>query len=88
MLDTLVVQADPKQYDIEALPYLVSHLSNDNGVVGFRSSMDSTSRIFFNIIYIDSLTNSPSILKNMKNDTLTINYEGGDVGKVVNKFKF
>lgn len=88
MLDTLVVQTDPKQYDIEALPYFVSHLSNDNGVVGFHSSMDSASRIFFNIIYIDSLTNSTSILKNMKNDTLTINYEGGEVGKIVNKFKF
>jgi ferredoxin len=88
MLDTLVVQSDPKQYDLEALPYFVSHLSNDIGVVGFRSSIDSASRIFFNIIYIDSLTNSPSILKNMKNDTLTINYEGGEVGKIVNKFKF
>jgi len=77
MLDTLVVQADPKQYDLEALPYFVSHLSNDNGVVGFRSSMDSASQIFFNIIYIDSLTNGTSILKNMKSDTLIVNYEGG-----------
>jgi hypothetical protein len=88
MLDTLKVQIDPKQYDIEALPYLVSHLSNDNGVVGFHSVMDSTLSIYFNIIYLDSLTNSTSILKNIKNDTLTINYEGGETGKIANKFKF
>ncbi|MCK9640412.1 MAG: 4Fe-4S binding protein [Prolixibacteraceae bacterium] len=88
MLDTFKVQIDPKQYDIEALPYLVSHLSNDNGVVGFHSVMGSTSSIYFNIIYLDSLTNGTLILKNMKNDTLTINYEGGETGKIANKFKF
>ena len=88
MLDTLVVETDPKQYDLEALPYFVSHLSNDNGVVGFQSSIDSVSRIFFNIIYIDSLTNTTKILESMRSDSLTINYEGGDVGKVVNRFKF
>ncbi|MCX6222831.1 MAG: hypothetical protein NTZ69_17835 [Bacteroidia bacterium] len=87
MLDTLKIQIEPKQYDIEALPYFVSHLSNNNGIVGFHSTMDSASRVFFNIIFIDSLTNSTSILKNMKNDTLTINYEGGEVGKIANKFK-
>ncbi len=88
MLDTVVVQANPKQYDLDALPYFVSHLSNDTGVVGFHSSMDSTSRIYFNVIFIDSLTNETSILKNMKSDTLTINYEGGEIGKIVNMFKF
>jgi len=88
MLDTLVVQADPKQYYLEALPYFVSHLSNDNGVVGFQSSMDSTAKILFKIIYIDSLTNTTKILESMRSDSLTINYEGGDVGKVVNRFKF
>ncbi len=88
MLDTLKVQIDSKQYDIEALPYLVSHLSNDNGVVRFQSSIDSTAKILFKIIYIDSLTNTTKILESMRSDSLTINYEGGDVGKVLNKFKF
>jgi hypothetical protein len=88
VLDTLVVPSEHKTYNLNAVSYFVSHLSNDNGVVGFKSTMDSTSQIYFKIIYVDSLTNEGKILKNMKSDTLTINYEGGEVGKVVNKFKF
>ncbi|MEI7831065.1 MAG: 4Fe-4S binding protein [Prolixibacteraceae bacterium] len=88
ILDTLVVPSEHKTYNLNAVSYFVSHLSNDNGIVGFKSSMDSTSQIYFNIIYVDSLTNRDKIFKSMKSDTLTINYEGGEVGKVVNKFKF
>ena len=86
--DTLIVPAGSNQSVPDSLAYFVSHLSNDTGVVGFQSSMDSTAKILFKIIYIDSLTNTAKILKSMKSDSLTINYEGGEVGKVVNRFKF
>ena len=87
-LDTLLVPADPDQYNLHALSFFVSHLSNDNGVVGFQSSLDSSAQVWFKIIYVDSLTNSEKIVKAMNNDTLIVNYEGGEVGKVANTFKF
>ena len=85
--DTLTVPCPVVQSNLDSLSYLVSHLSNDTGIVGFQSAMDSTNQVFFKIIYIDSLTNTPNILKKLKNDTLTINYEGGEVGKIKNMFK-
>lgn len=88
MLDTLAIPVDTQQYDNELLPYFVSHLSNDDGVVGFHTAMDSLNTIFFKVIYVGSLTNGGNILKAMHNDTLIVNYEGGEKGKMANKFKF
>ncbi len=88
ILDTLIVPAGTNQSIPDSLAYFVSHLSNDTGVVGFQSSMDSTANILFKIIYIDSLTTTAKILESMRSDSLTINYEGGEVGKVLNRFKF
>jgi Pyruvate/2-oxoacid:ferredoxin oxidoreductase delta subunit len=87
-LDTFAISCDASQGKLDSVSYLVSYLSNDTGIVGFHSSIDSSERVNFKIIYIDSLTNTPNILKKIKNDTLTINYEGGEVGKIKNMFKF
>lgn len=87
MLDTLTVPVDTVQYDSGLLPYFVSHLSNDDGVVGFHTAMDSMNAIFFKVIYLDTLTNSSNIINAMHCDTLIVNYEGGEKGKMANKFK-
>jgi hypothetical protein len=57
-------------------------------VVGFESTIDSTADVKFKILFIDSLTNRGNIMNNIKKDTLTINYEGGETGKLKNMFKF
>ena len=88
VLDTLMVSVLNKYCNNDSLAYFVSHLSNDHGVVGLQSTIDSTSLIFFKIIYVDSLTNGGNVMKNIKNDSLTVNYEGGDTGKLANSFKF
>jgi polyferredoxin len=88
MLDTLTVPVDTQQYDSDMLPYFVSHLSNDDGVVGFHTAMDSINTIFFKVVYVNSMTNSRNIINAMHNDTLTVNYEDGEKGKMANKFKF
>jgi polyferredoxin len=87
MLDTLTVPVDSQQYDSELLPYFVSHLSNDDGVVGFHTAMDSMNTIFFNVVYLDSLTNRSNVINAMHSDTLIVNYEGGEKGKMANRFK-
>jgi len=86
--DTLVVPAGNNETSPDSLAYFVSHISNDTGVVGFQSIMDSTATVLFKIIYIDSLTNEGNIIKSMNSDSLTINYEGGEIGKLVNRYKF
>lgn len=87
-VDTLVVPLHLLRYEQDSLSYLVSHLSNDGGVVGFHTTMDSLGHIIFKINYLDSLTNSANILKAMASDTLLVNYDGGETGKIVNWFKF
>lgn len=87
MLDTLTVPVDTLNYDTELLPYFVSHLSNDDGVVGFHTAMDSMNTIFFKVVYVSSLTSGPNIIRAMQSDTLIVNYEGGEKGKMANRFK-
>lgn len=88
ILDTLQMPLRSANYDPEALPYFSSHLSNDDGVVGLRTRMDQENVIYFQVIFVDSLTNASKIIKNMQNDTMTVNYEGGEIGKIKNSFKF
>ncbi|MCE1198787.1 MAG: 4Fe-4S binding protein [Marinilabiliales bacterium] len=87
-LDTLAVPLGNQIYNFRILPYLVSHLSNDDGVKGFRSVMDTTGTVHFEIIFVDSLTRTEAIQKALRCDTLTFTYEDGDTGKVVNVYKF
>ena len=87
MLDTLTVPIGELPYDKEALPYFVSHLSNDDGVVGFHSEMDSLNSIYFKVVYIGSMTNADKILEAMKSDSLTVNYEGGEKGRMLNMYR-
>lgn len=87
-LDTLRVPLGSNPYDTDALPYLVGHLSNDNGVVGFRSASDSLQRIEFQVIYVDSMTTPAKILRAMQADSLSFVYDDGEAGKIPNRFKF
>jgi ferredoxin len=87
-VDTIVVPLHRLRYDQDSLSYLVSHLSNDSGVVGFHTTMDSLGHIKFKINYLDSLTTSANILKAMTSDTLLVNYDGGETGKIANWFKY
>lgn len=68
--------------------YLVSHLSNDDGVVGFQTLLDSAYHEIAEIIYVDTMTTVDNIQKALLNDSLTITYSNGRVGKVENMFDF
>jgi hypothetical protein len=69
-------------------PYLVSHLSNDNGIVEFKTSLDSAYQEIAEICYVDTMTNVEKIIQALKSDTLTVSYTDGRVGKVKNMFDF
>ncbi len=88
VIDTLMVPLGANKYDTDALPYLISHLSNNKGIVGFESLLDSSLQVVFQIIYIDSITNSASVQKALKSDSLSITYSDDEKAKVLNMFKF
>jgi len=86
--DTLTVPLGTNKYNTKALPYLISHLSNDEGVVEFKSVLDSAQQVAFEIIFVDSLTNREKILQSIKSDSLSVTYSDGETGKIANIYKF
>uniref|UniRef100_UPI003216BA6D 4Fe-4S binding protein n=1 Tax=uncultured Draconibacterium sp. TaxID=1573823 RepID=UPI003216BA6D len=70
------------------LSYIVSHLSNDNGVVEFKTELDTSFTEIAEIAYVDSMTNAVNIEQALLSDSLTISYSNGRQGKVPNMFDF
>lgn len=68
--------------------YLVSHLSNDNGIVEFRTLLDSAFKEQAQFIFVDSLTNAANIFKALNSDSLKLTYTNGEKGVVPNMFHF
>jgi ferredoxin len=68
--------------------YLVSHLSNDPGVVGFETSLNEAGDEMGNIIFVDTLTSLNSIDQALHADSLKITKTNGETSKVPNPFVF
>ncbi|WP_321372717.1 4Fe-4S binding protein [uncultured Draconibacterium sp.] len=70
------------------LSYLVSHLSNDEGIVEFQTKLDESYKEVIEISFVDTMTNIPDINSALLTDSLTITYSSGKTGKVKNMFDF
>ncbi len=68
--------------------YIVSHLSNDDGIVEFKTELDTSFMEIAEITYVDSMTNVANIEQALLSDTLIISYSNGRKGKVLNMFDF
>jgi copper chaperone CopZ len=68
--------------------YLISHLSNDNGIIEFKTFLNDSLKEMVAISYVDTMTNEEAIYRKLNSDTLQFNYSSGKTGKVVNMFKF
>ncbi|MCK7539220.1 MAG: hypothetical protein MZV63_54015 [Marinilabiliales bacterium] len=68
--------------------YLISHLSNDEGVVGFETSLDVNDEEVATVWYVDTLTTPEKIFGYVNADTLMIHYSDGRTGRVANPFRF
>lgn len=88
VLDTLKVPIGENKYNTKTLPYLISHLSNDIGVIEFKSVLDSSLQVAFEIVYVDSITNKANIQQALKSDSLAVTYSDGEAGKILNMYKF
>jgi hypothetical protein len=69
-------------------PYLVSHLSNDSGIVEFRTALDPVCHEMIQILYSDSVTNAGNIFKAINSDSLRLTFSDGEKGTVPNMFHF
>jgi hypothetical protein len=69
-------------------PYLISHLSNDSGIVGFRTILNPVCHEMIQILFSDSVTNAGNIFKAMNNDSLRLTFSDGEKGTVSNMFHF
>jgi polyferredoxin len=68
--------------------YLISHLSNDSGVVGFETSLDDAGEEMLTLWYIDTLTAPARIFGALSADSLLLHYGDGSIGTVPNPFRF
>lgn len=68
--------------------YLISHLSNDGGAVGFETSLDDAGVEMLTVWYVDTLTTPGSIFGALNADSLLLHYGDGSIGSVVNPFRF
>ena len=71
----------------EQLPFLESHLSNDEGIVGFKTDYYNTG-VCLNITYVKSKTDTNAILKLLKAPELKVYYSDGSSEVKENTFIF
>lgn len=75
------------QETIDQLAYLESHLSNDEGVVSFKTVF-SDKNVLADITFVTAKTNPEKILKLLNSPKFTIHYDDGTSEEVDNSFKF
>ena len=70
------------------LPYLVSHLSNNDGVVKLETRLDEAHKQVMDISYIDTMTTGEKVLEMISADSLHVSYTSGKKATVANMFDF
>ncbi len=70
------------------LNFLVSHLSNNRGIIEFRTLLNESNEELVAISYVDSMTNAQAVFQALSSDTLTFNKRDKTQGKMANVFKF
>ena len=70
------------------LSFLVSHISNDSGIIELKTFLNDQYDEIMAIAYVDTMTNVPAIYKILNSDSLMITYTSGEKNKVPNMFEF
>lgn len=69
--------------------YLISHISNDPGVIEFRTMLDSvTYEEVAEIVYVDTITTIQNITNALLQDSLSVSFSDGRTEKVKSMFDF
>lgn len=70
------------------LNYLVSHLSNDDGIIMVETRLNEEYKQMLDISYVDSMTNAGNVYEMIASDSLQISYTSGKQETVANMFDF
>jgi len=70
------------------LPYLVSHLSNNDGIIKLETRLDEAYKQVIDISYIDTMTNALEVFGMISADSLKVSYTSGKQEMVENMFDF
>jgi ferredoxin len=68
--------------------WMVSHLSGNDGIVEFRTVLDTAYKEQLQIVFVDTLTRSSDIFKALNSDSLHLTYTNGEKGSVPSMFRF
>jgi polyferredoxin len=68
------------------LTYLMSHISTDTSIVGFKTLY--TEKPVADVYFIKDKVDEEIIYSTLISETLTVHYRGGKIGKLNNPFKF
>jgi ferredoxin len=70
------------------LSFLVSHISNDSGIIELKTFLNDQYDEIMAIAYVDTMTDVSAIYKILNSDSLMITYTSGEKNKVPNMFEF
>jgi len=68
--------------------YLISHLSNEGGIVGFETSLNEAGKEMLTVWYVDTVTAPDRVFSALNADSLMLHYADGTTGTVPNPFRF
>lgn len=88
VLDTLSLPMGKNSRMNKRLPYLSSHVSNNDGIVKLETRLNEEYKQVLDVFYVDSMTNSADVLEMVCADSLMITYSNGRKEKVENMFDF
>ena len=69
-------------------PYMVSHLSNETGVVAFETALDENYMQVLDVNFIDTMTTAGKVYELLTSDSLFFTYRDGSTGSIENMFSF
>ena len=70
------------------LSYLVSHISNNDGIIELQTVLNNEFKEMIEISFVDTMTNSNQVHQLLNSDTLKFTYSNGTTGKIKNMFHF
>ena len=70
------------------LSYLVSHLSNTDGIIQLETLLNDDYKELMEITYVDTMVNTEQIFQLINSDSLSVSYTNGTKAKVPNMFDF
>jgi Pyruvate/2-oxoacid:ferredoxin oxidoreductase delta subunit len=72
----------------QRFPHMVSHLSHNNGIIQFKTTLDEEFKQVLDILFVDSMTNASEVYSMLVADTLHFTYKDGRKGSIENMFSF